>query len=130
MEARSRRDGIVKVKNNKTISTILSFIQVLYLKQQSNIVQCFYSLKFENGLFRNKLSNCIYRSKRIVYTTKKVHTKYFVQNWPVKRTFFYLQTNVWLCCHCYKFWLFRFMEHTIQGPPGSWDILNHKSQSH
>ena len=130
VEARSRRDAIEKVKNNKTISTILSFIQVLHLKQQSNILQCFYSLKFQNNLFRHKLSNCIFRSKTIVYTTKKVHIKYFVQNWPVKRTFFYLQTVVWLCRHCYKFRLFRFMEHTIQGTPVSWDILNHKWPSH
>ena len=27
-----------KVRNNKTMLTILSFIQILYLKQQSNVV--------------------------------------------------------------------------------------------
>ena len=56
--ARGRREAIVKVKNDKTMSTILSFIQILYLKQQSNIIRCFCSLKFEK----------IFYNKRIVYT--------------------------------------------------------------
>ena len=65
------------------------------------------------------------RSKRIVYTTKKDHIKYFVQNWPIRSAFFYFQTVTWLCCHCDKSRLSRFMEYTIQGTPGSWNVLNH-----
>ena len=41
VEARSRREAIMEVKNNKTISTILPFIRVLYLKQQKNILRYF-----------------------------------------------------------------------------------------
>ena len=92
MEVRSRREANVEVKNNEIISAILLFIQVLYLKQQKNILPCFCSLKFENSLFSSKLSNCIIRSKRIVYKTKKVYIKYVVQNWLVKRALFYVQT--------------------------------------
>ena len=33
-----------KVRNRKTILTILQFIRILYLKQQSNILPCFCSL--------------------------------------------------------------------------------------
>ena len=39
-EARSRREAIMEVKN-KTISTILPFIRILYLKQQNNILRYF-----------------------------------------------------------------------------------------
>ena len=125
VEAGSKREGIMEVKNNKTISTILSFISVLYLKQQNNNLRWFCSLKYENSLFSNKLSNCIFRSKRIVYTSKKVHIKYFVQNWLVKRASFYVQAVAWLCCHCHKLRLFRFMEYTIQENAGSY-VLNHE----
>ena len=45
--ARSRIETMVKVKNNKTMSTILSFIPILYLKQQRTILWCFCGLKFE-----------------------------------------------------------------------------------
>ena len=92
VEARSRREATVKVKTNKAISTILLFIRVLYLKQQNNILRCFCRLKFGNSLFSNKLSSCIFHSRTIVYTTKKVHIKYFVENWHLKRTFFYVKT--------------------------------------
>ena len=130
MEARSRRDAIAKVKNNQTISTILSFIQVLYLKQQNNVLRWFYSLKFETSLFSNKFSNCIFCSKGIVYRTKMVHIKYFIQNWPVKKTLFYLHTVAWLCCHCHKLRHFRFMEYTIQRAPSSWNVLMQKWPPH
>ena len=62
---------MVKVKNNRTMS-ILTFTRILYLEQQSNILRCFYSLKFEKSLCSNELSSWIFRSKRIVYTAKKV----------------------------------------------------------
>ena len=41
---RRRSDGMVKVKVNKTISGIVSFIWILDIKQQSNMVLSFYSL--------------------------------------------------------------------------------------
>ena len=126
MEVRSRREANVEVKNNEIISAIFLFIRVLYLKQQNNILPCFCSLKFENSLFSSKLSNCIIRSKRIVYTTKKVYIKYVVQNWLVKRALFYVQTVAWLCCYCHKSWFFKFMEYTVQETAVSWNVLNHK----
>ena len=85
VEARSTRETIVAVKNDKTISMILPFIRVLYRKLQNNILRGYYSLKFENSLFSNKLSNCKFRSRRVVYATKKDHIKYFIQNWLTKR---------------------------------------------
>ena len=43
------------IRNNKAMSTVLSFIRILYPKQQSNILRCFCSLKFEKkSLFSNK----------------------------------------------------------------------------
>ena len=62
------------------MSEIFSFISTLYLKQQTNIIWCFFSLKFENSLFSNKLFRCIFRSEKKVYTAKNDQIKYFVQN--------------------------------------------------
>ena len=53
---------MVKVKD-ETMLTILSFARILYLKQQSNILYCVCSLKFEKSIFR---------STWIVYTAKKI----------------------------------------------------------
>ena len=36
-----------EIRNNKAMLKILSLIRILYLKQQSNILRSFYSLKFE-----------------------------------------------------------------------------------
>ena len=47
---RSRREETVKVKII-TISAILAFIRILYLKQESNILCCFCILKFEEGFY-------------------------------------------------------------------------------
>ena len=55
MVARRRR----KVKN-------LSFILILYLNQQSNVLQCFCSLKFEKRLFSNTFS--------VLYFTVRWHS--------------------------------------------------------
>ena len=57
-----------KVKSNETMSVILAFIRILYLKQQSNILWCFCSLKYEKSLFSNNFSSWMFRNKRIVYT--------------------------------------------------------------
>ena len=62
------------------MSVIFSFISTLYLKQQTNILRYFPSLKFENSLFSNKLFRCIFRSERKVYTVENDQVKYFVQN--------------------------------------------------
>ena len=48
--SKKKKRSYGKVRNNKTILKILSFIQVLYLKQQ---VQRFCSLQFEKSLFSN-----------------------------------------------------------------------------
>ena len=68
------------VRNNKTMSAILSFISTLYLKQQTNILRCFSSLKFENSLLSSKLLRCIFRSGRKFYAAENDQIKYFVQN--------------------------------------------------
>ena len=57
-----------------------SFISTLYLKKQTNILQCFSSLKFENSLFSNKPFRCIFCSERKIYTAENDQIKYFVQN--------------------------------------------------
>ena len=48
------------------MSVTYSFISTLYLKQQTKILRCFCSLKFENSLFSNKLFRCIFRSGRFI----------------------------------------------------------------
>ena len=71
----------MKAKNNKSV--ILSFIWILYLKQQNNILWCFCNLKLENILRSKKTFSCtIFHSKGIVYTAEKIQTKYFVRNYP------------------------------------------------
>ena len=73
-----KSNGIVR--NNKTMSAILSFIRILYLKQRTNILWCFCSLKFENSLFSNKIFRYIFYCRGMVYAAEKNQTKYFVQN--------------------------------------------------
>ena len=69
-----------KSKTNKTTLKILSFIQILYLKQESSILRCYSRLKFEKSLFSNTFFSFIFRSKMIVHTAEKEQMKYFVQN--------------------------------------------------
>ena len=81
MVARNGCGEVMKVKFNKTMSEMLLFILILYLKQQSNVFWCFYSLKFKDISFINKLFSCaIFHIKRIVCTAEKVQTKNFVKN--------------------------------------------------
>ena len=61
MAAKKRRGGSNgKIKNNKTISKILPFTHILYLKQQNSILKCFSRLKFEKSLFRNTFFSFIF----------------------------------------------------------------------
>ena len=76
---RSRSDEMVKVKVNKTISGILSFIWILDIKQQSNMLLCFYSLIFKNILFSKKLFSCTIL-QGMVHIAQKVEIKYFVKS--------------------------------------------------
>ena len=46
-DSKKEKRSYSKVKNNKTMLKILSFIWFLYLKQQSTILLCFSRLKFE-----------------------------------------------------------------------------------
>ena len=69
------------------MAAIFLCISTLYLKQQTNILRCFCSLKFENSLFSNKLFRCIFRSERKIYTAENDQIKYFVQNQLVEVTF-------------------------------------------
>ena len=50
------------------------------LKQQTNILRCFCSLKFEKGLFSNKFFSFLFRSKMTVHTAENDQIKYFAQN--------------------------------------------------
>ena len=52
-----------KVRNSKIIIKILSFIQILYLKQQSNIMRCFCGIEFGKSLITNKFFSFIRCSK-------------------------------------------------------------------
>ena len=45
---------MVKLKSNKTMLKILPFIRILFLKQQSSILQCFCRLKFEKSLLEGR----------------------------------------------------------------------------
>ena len=60
--SKKERRNYGKVRNNKTMPTIWPFIRILHLKQQSNILRCFYRLRFEkvtkisfSALFRSKM---------------------------------------------------------------------------
>ena len=61
------------------MSAIFSFTSTLYLKQQTNVLRFFSSLKFENNLFSNKLFRCTFRSERKIYTAANDQIRYFVQ---------------------------------------------------
>ena len=65
-----------KIRNNKAVSTILPYILILYLKQQSIILRCCYSLKFEKSFFSNKFFGFIFLSKMIVVAAVKDQIKY------------------------------------------------------
>ena len=69
-----------KVINNKKTLTILSFFRILYLKHQSNISRCLYSLQLEKSLLSNKFFSFISCSKIIVHTPGKDQIKHFAQD--------------------------------------------------
>ena len=62
------------------MSAIFSFISTFCLKQQTIILWCFFSLKFENSLFSNKLFRRIFCIERKVCTAENDQIKCFVQN--------------------------------------------------
>ena len=78
-----------------------------HLFQYSSVL---FSLKFENSLFSNELSRCIFRSERKVYIAENNQIKYFVQNWLVKIPFFFVQTTTWLYYYCHKLRYFKYVE--------------------
>ena len=57
-----------KVRNNKTVWTILPFVPIYCHKQQSIILRCFCNLKSKKNLFSNKSFSFIFCSKMIVHT--------------------------------------------------------------
>ena len=69
-----------KAGDNKTTLKILSFIRIIYFKQQSSILWCFCRLKFEKSLFNSTFLSFIFRCKMTVHTAEKKKTKYFTQN--------------------------------------------------
>ena len=62
--------------------TFLSFIRVLYLKQSSNILRCFFSLKLKKICLTTS-----FHIKMNVHTPEKDQIKYFARNWLGKITF-------------------------------------------
>ena len=52
-----------KTKNDKTMLKILPFIRILYLKQQSNILQYFSRLKFEKKYLAIRFSVLFFTAK-------------------------------------------------------------------
>ena len=91
------------------MSTIFSLFSTLNLKQQTSILRCFPSLKFENSLFSNKLFRPIFGGKRNVYTAEN-NQSIFLKSDSLKQHFLFLQTTSWLCCHCHKLRFFKFVE--------------------
>ena len=63
-----------KVKNDKTMLKVLSFIWILYLRQLLS------ATLFEKSLFSNKFFSFTFHSKMTVHTAEKDQMKYFVQN--------------------------------------------------
>ena len=78
MVARRRREK--NDRNNKKMLKILAFIRILCLKQQSNILRCFCSLKFGKKLIQSKFFSFIFHSTMIAYTAENGQIKYFAQN--------------------------------------------------
>ena len=76
---------------------------IFYLKQQSNVLQCFCSLKFEKRLFSDKFLSFIFCSS---YSWKKPN-KIFCSKLARKITFFYTQTAAWLYFCCHKLRIFK-----------------------
>ena len=117
------------------MSAILSFIWILYLKQQTNILWCFCSLRFESSLFNNNLFRCLFLSKRIAYIAEKEQVKYFLQNELVKMTFFYVHTGSWFAATAINYVLLSLCSlakdfFTIQGAAGSWSLLLYERPPH
>ena len=50
-DSKKEKRSYDKFRNNKTMLKIFSFVQVLYLKEQSNILRCLCSLKFEKKVY-------------------------------------------------------------------------------
>ena len=67
---------MVKLEMLKT----LSFIRILCLKQQSNILRYFSVSNLKQSLFSNKFFSFIFRKKMIAHTAEKEQVKYFAQN--------------------------------------------------
>ena len=62
--SKKERRSCNKVSNNKIMSTILSFISVLYLKHRRNILPCFCSLKFEKKVYLVIIFSVLYFTVR------------------------------------------------------------------
>ena len=109
------------------MSIILSFIPIFYLKQQSNVLQCFCSLKFEKRLFSDKFLSFIFCSS---YSWKEPN-KIFCSKLAGKITFFYTKTAAWLYFCCQKLRIFKPAEsckvlfHHLANHTGSWNALNY-----
>ena len=65
-------------------------MRILYLKQQSSILQYFSRLKFEKRLCSGMFFRFIFCSKMIVHTVQKDQIKYFARNMLGKIAFFYV----------------------------------------
>ena len=59
--SKKERRSYGKIESNKTMLKILPFIQILCLKQQNSILQCFSRLEFEKRLFSNTFFSFVFR---------------------------------------------------------------------
>ena len=59
--SKKERRSYGKIESNKTMLKILPFIQILCLKQQNSILQCFSRLEFEKSLFSNTFFSFVFR---------------------------------------------------------------------
>ena len=82
----SRQTCVVAATNKKEVMAKLEiiindlFIYFNCLLKTTNILRYFFSLKFENSLFTDKLFRCIFRNDRKVDEVENDQIKYFVQN--------------------------------------------------
>ena len=117
------------------MSGIFPFISTLYLKQQTDILRCLSSLKFENSLFSNKLFRCIFCSERKVYTAENDQTKYFVQTSLFKSHYSLRKLLIDFATTAINYdsldlWSLSKEFFTIQEIAGSWFVLDYERPQH
>ena len=78
--SKKKKKSYGKNKNSKIMLKNLSFIRILYFKQESSILRGICSLKLEKSLFSNTFFSFIFCSNMKVHTAEKDQIKNFAQN--------------------------------------------------